>query len=149
MLRNSAQFGGFTAVFSSAYKIVLCLMRKFVSQNDRINAPVAGFVSALSVALESNTRKSLFTILVLSRCIDSLLNYLQEEGYLSKNRNLRYFLLWCISSTFVIFLHVVRPELVNQGILKFYNKWAMRSHNETVAHFHMHEHLWKGKFPFY
>jgi hypothetical protein len=47
-----------------------------VSQNDRINAPVAGFVSALSVALESNTRKSLFTILVLSRCIDSLLNYL-------------------------------------------------------------------------
>jgi hypothetical protein len=124
-------------------------MRRFVSLDDRINAPVAGFISALSVALESNSRKSLFTILVLSRCIDSLLNYLQEEGYLSTNRNLRYLLLWCTSSTFVIFLHVVRPELVNKGILKFYNKWAMRTHNEKLAHFDTNEALWKGNYPFY
>ena len=100
-------------MFSSAYKIVLCLMRKFVSLDDKINAPVAGFISALSVAFESNSRKSLFTILVLSRCIDSLINQMQDEGYISPNRNLRYFMLWCISSTFITFLHMVRPELVN------------------------------------
>ena len=76
---DSARFASFTSVFSSAYKVVLCIMRKFVSLDDRINAPIAGFVSALSVAFESNSRKSLFTILVLSRCIDSLLNDMQEK----------------------------------------------------------------------
>jgi len=127
LFRNAAQFGGFTSVFSSAYKVVLCLMRRWVSHNDKINAPVAGFISALSVAFETNTRRSLFTVLVASRCIDSILNYMQAEGYISDNRNLRYFLLWLISSTFCGALHIVRPELINRGLLKFYVKWTMRT----------------------
>jgi hypothetical protein len=107
-------------------------MRSFVSLDDRINAPIAGFISALSVSFESNSRKSLFTILVLSRCVDSLLNLLEEEGYISKNRNLRFFLIWFFAHVFLTTMHVVRPEIVNRGFLKFYYKWAMRSHNEKV-----------------
>ena len=137
-------------MFSSGYKVILCLMRKYVTLDDRVNAPIAGFISALSVAFETNSRKSLFTILVVSRCIDSVLNYLESEGYLSTNKNLRYFWLWCISSTFVVFLHMVRPELVNPGLLRLYTKFAMRSYNEQ-AMFDYNERLWKGRanFSFY
>jgi len=117
-------------MFSSAYKVVLCLMRRFVSHDDRVNAPVAGFVSALSVSFETNSRKSLFTILVLSRCIDSLLNYMQDVDFLSNNRSLRYFLLFVISSTFLVSLRVVRPELVNTGLQKFFTHWSMCNYND-------------------
>ncbi len=136
-------------MFSSGYKAVLCLLRRHVSHDDRFNAPAAGFLSAFSVALESNSRKSLFVILVLSRCIDSFINIIEENGYITSNRRLRYFMLWCLSSSFVIFLHVVRPELVNTGILKFYRKWAMASPQEKVAFFDLNERLWKQGSPGY
>jgi hypothetical protein len=145
MFYDCAKFGGFTAVFSSAYKVVLCLMRRWVTHNDRINAPIAGFLSAFSVAIETNSRKALFKILVLSRCIDSLINIADEDGYVPISRNLRYFLLWFIASGFVILLHVVRPELVNRGILGFYNYWSMSSKNERTAHFTIYETMWKGR----
>ena len=123
-------------------------MRKYVGSDDKINAPVAGFISGLSVGFESKSRKALFTILVVSRCIDSILNFLQEEGYISTNKNMRYFLMFCVSSTFIVFLHVVRPELVHAGHLKFQRKWSMLTHNDRVV-LESEEKLWKGNYPFY
>lgn len=140
---DCAKFGGFTSVFSSAYKFVLCFLRQCVTQDDRINAPIAGFLSAFSVALETNSRKALFKILVLSRCIDSLINIAEEKGYVPLSRDLRYFFLWFWASGFVILMHCVRPEIVNKGILGFYRYWAFLSQNDK--HFiYLYEYMWKS-----
>ena len=74
MFVDSAKFGSFATVFSCSYKLVLCLLRKAGYLDDRINAPIAGFLSALSLGLEARSRKSLIMFLVLTRAVDSTLN---------------------------------------------------------------------------
>ncbi len=108
MFKDSAKFGGFTCLFSLAYKAFLCILRRNVSLNDKINAPIAGFLSALSVAIESKSRKALFKILVLSRVLDCLLNISEEKGYIPKKRDIRYVLLWVAASTLLICLYAWR-----------------------------------------
>jgi hypothetical protein len=54
------------------------LLRRFGSLDDRINAPIAGFVSALSLAIEGKARKQLFLILMLARGVDSTINLLED-----------------------------------------------------------------------
>ena len=136
-------------MFGLAYKACLCLLRRNVTLNDKINAPIAGFFSALSVAMESNSRKALFKILVLSRVLDSLLNISEEKGYIPKYRDLRHVLLWVISSTFLICLYAWRQDLLNPGILKFYINWSHLSVNEAYAMFVMQAKLLKIGTPGY
>ena len=57
MYKDSAKFGGFACLFSCAYKFVLCLLRRIGYHNDQINAPIAGFFSALSLGIEAKGRK--------------------------------------------------------------------------------------------
>lgn len=80
MFLDSAKFGSFVTIFSSAYKFVLCLMRRLGYLDDRINAPIAGFISALSLGIEAKGRKQLMLILVLSRGVDSAINIIESNG---------------------------------------------------------------------
>ena len=72
---DSARFGLFLMTFNGAYKIVLCLMRRFVTENDKYNAPVAGFLSALSLIVDVSSRRQLITVLIMSRFLDTAINY--------------------------------------------------------------------------
>ena len=54
---DSTRFGLFLMCFNTAYKLVLCLMRRMGSLNDAVNAPVAGFVSGLTLAMDSTNRR--------------------------------------------------------------------------------------------
>ena len=56
-MKESAMFGLFVMCFHTAYKLVLCLMRRLGSLDDRKNAPVAGFISALSLAIDVKIRR--------------------------------------------------------------------------------------------
>jgi hypothetical protein len=55
--KDSSKFGGFACVFSCGYKFVLCLLRRIGFHDDRINAPIAGFLSALALGIEAKGRK--------------------------------------------------------------------------------------------
>jgi hypothetical protein len=72
---DCSKFGLFLMVFNSLYKFVLCLMRRYGCHNDRINAPIAGFISAISITFDSRKRRELFAILTLSRCIETTCNF--------------------------------------------------------------------------
>ena len=61
-------------------------MRRMGSHNDKINAPIAGFLSSLSIAVDTQSRKQLFMILVLSRAVDSALILLEENGMMPKSK---------------------------------------------------------------
>ena len=39
--------------------------------NDKVNAPVAGLLSALAISCDTKSRRNLFTILTLSKAIDA------------------------------------------------------------------------------
>jgi hypothetical protein len=80
MYKDSAKFGGFATVFSGAYKLVLCALRRLGYHDDRINAPIAGFCSALSLGIEAKGRKNIMMILMLSRCVDSGINLIEGSG---------------------------------------------------------------------
>lgn len=72
-VRESAIFGLFVMCFHSIYKLVLCLLRRMGSLDDRKNAPVAGFISAFSLIIDVKSRRQLLTVLTLSRALDSAL----------------------------------------------------------------------------
>lgn len=65
--------------FNTAYKLILCLMRRF-GMKDHVNAPVAGFISGLSLAIDGSSRRELITVLTMSRAIESSLNIGVEKG---------------------------------------------------------------------
>jgi hypothetical protein len=77
---DCAKFGSFATLSSCAYKLVLCLLRRLGCHDDRINAPIAGFISAFSLAIEGKARKQLFLILMLARGVDSSINLLEDSG---------------------------------------------------------------------
>jgi len=56
-LTDCVRFGLFLMFFNALYKMTLCLMRRKVTTNDHINAPVAGFVSALSMMMDVDHRR--------------------------------------------------------------------------------------------
>jgi hypothetical protein len=56
-LCESAKFGLFVMCFNTIYKLVLCVMRRLGSLDDRKNAPVAGFISALSLMIDAKSRR--------------------------------------------------------------------------------------------
>lgn len=56
-LTDCTRFGLFLMFFNALYKMTLCLMRRLVKTDDRINAPVAGFVSALAMLMDVSHRR--------------------------------------------------------------------------------------------
>ena len=56
-ISESAKFGLFVMCFNTLYKLVLCVMRRLGSLDDRKNAPIAGFVSAFSLMIDVKHRR--------------------------------------------------------------------------------------------
>ena len=92
-LVDCTRFGLFLMCFQTSYKLILCLMRRLGCHDDRLNAPVAGFISALSMAIDASNRRMLITILTMSRAIETSIKAGETDGYVP---TLRYknLLLW-------------------------------------------------------
>ena len=101
MFIDSAKFGGFATVFSCSYKLVLCFMRKMGYLDDRVNAPIAGFLSALSLGLEAKGRKNLIMILVLTRAVDSSVNLVESAGVKTLEPRWKYALLFILVNLYL------------------------------------------------
>jgi hypothetical protein len=53
---DSVRFSLFIAFLNSGYKVLLCLLRR-VCNNDKVNAPIAGALSALSILIDTKSRR--------------------------------------------------------------------------------------------
>lgn len=124
MYTDAAKFGCFATVFSSSYKIVLCFLRRMGYQDDRINAPIAGFLSALSLSIEAKGRRPLLLVLVLSRGVDSAINILEAEGLGVINPVAKYALIFMSANLFLQGSMAMAQDLLPKGLTKFYTKWA-------------------------
>ena len=139
-LCESAKFGLFVMCFNTIYKLVLCLMRRLGSLDDRKNAPVAGFVSALSLMIDVKHRRQLLTVLTLSRALDAILtagenkaksvvleNPEKQNSILSPDSFLmrhKVFIMWVIANTFLQSLMGLKPDILNRGMEKFFHTWS-------------------------
>jgi hypothetical protein len=56
-LYDCTRFGLFIMCFNTLYKLVLCLLRRAGSKKDTVNAPIAGFISGLSLMLDDGSRR--------------------------------------------------------------------------------------------
>jgi hypothetical protein len=86
--------------FNAAYKMTLCLMRRLYGKDDRINAPVAGFISAFAMMIDAGHRRELIAVLTMSRAIENGINLCEEKGIIPKLRH-RDLMLWILANCFI------------------------------------------------
>lgn len=98
-LVDPVRFGLFLMCFNTAYKLVLCLLRR-LGMKDSLNAPIAGFVSGLSIAIDSSNRRELITVLTMSRAIETSFTIGENTGTIPKWEN-KVWILWLLSNTFL------------------------------------------------
>ena len=132
MFMDSAKFGGFATVFSCSYKLILCLMRKMGYLNDRINAPIAGFLSALSLGLEAKGRKNLIMILVLTRAVDSSINLVESTGIKTLDPRWKYALVFVAVNLYLQSRMGFNQSILSRPMAKFYSKWSQMTKNDAL-----------------
>lgn len=146
MLKDSAKFGGFACVFSCAYKFILCLFRRIGCHNDRINAPIAGFFSALSLRIEAKSRKQIMLILVLSRGVDSMINLVEDSGMKVIPQNIKYIGIFMLCSTFLSSLMGMQQSVLSKGMRNIYKTWSQMTKNDQLL-CEVYERMLKDSVP--
>lgn len=69
--RDNMMFTLFLACMNSSYKFILCFLRRFI-KNDKVIAPIAGFIAGLFSILDQQKRRQFLTCILLSRFCDSV-----------------------------------------------------------------------------
>ena len=141
MICDSAKFGLFLMLFNSLYKLALCLLRRLF-KSDRIAAPIAGFISALSIAFDSKNRRTLFVVLTLSRMIETSCNAIDAERKLPY----REICLWSISCTFTMFVYSVEADTINRGVAKYFHMMSQPTENDLIFREVWHR-MWEDGQP--
>lgn len=96
--RDNIRFALFLALMNAVYKLFLCILRRII-KNDKICAPVAGFVAGLTCRLDAKQRRQLMTVLLVSRLADTSYTMAENRGYV---RKFKYgeVLLWLVCNMF-------------------------------------------------
>jgi hypothetical protein len=67
---DSIRFALFVACMNAIYKAVLCFLRRFI-KDDKKNALIAGFMSALSLLIDTKDRRIFIALIIFSRSLVS------------------------------------------------------------------------------
>ena len=116
--------------------MILCLMRRFGSKNDKVNAPIAGFISALSLAIDSQHRRRLICLLIIQRILDFCSNVI--FGRIDKNKgdsqsmNYRNWLLLLGANMSLISALCLKKNIFSQTFNKFFSSWFQMKENDEI-----------------
>ena len=127
---DGTRFGLFLMCFNTAYKLVLCLMRR-MGCTDQINAPVAGLLSGLTLAMDSGNRRQLLTMVALSRAIECSLSIGEANDYVPKVRN-RDWILWLSMNMFLLTAMNFKQQILTKGMRNFFTRIAKMTPNEVI-----------------
>ena len=100
------------AMMNCTYKAILCAARNYYKNQtkelhkiDKVVAPIAGFLSGLWLYFDNKWRANLFTILLISKAYDPVVNLTSKANYIKpfvekqpfdKNHLLAF--IWLLSS---------------------------------------------------
>jgi hypothetical protein len=63
-------------------------------------------------------------ILMMSRCVDSTINLVEDAGAIPKFHKYKYLFIFCVCNLFLQSSMGLKQELLNNGMRKFYAKWS-------------------------
>ncbi|CDW79410.1 UNKNOWN [Stylonychia lemnae] len=128
--KDPIKFGLFISVMCALYKSLLCFLRRF-SDNDKINASVAGFVSAFAILLDAKSRRMMIALIFFARALDALVTMLERRGIIKKYD---YFevLLWNIMITFNQYTVSYEADVMNPTFLKFQHRFSQMTKNDIL-----------------
>jgi len=106
-------------------------MRRLGCLNDRVNAPVAGFVSALTLAIDNTNRRQLITVLTMSRAFESSMKLGESSGAIPKLQH-KDWILWLVSNCFLQSAMGLHQSILNKSIRKFFQTWSQMTPNDKV-----------------
>ena len=89
-LTDSCKFALFIGLFNSAYKAVLCTLRRTFPSDaptdyvDKRCAPIAGFMCGLTLALDLKVRRAFLACALMSRAIDTTFSWAEKTNRIPK-----------------------------------------------------------------
>lgn len=95
-------------------------MRRAGSLNDKLNAPVAGFLSGLSLAIDGGNRRELISVLTLSRALDVSFRIADTSGVMPIKGQARTWILWLLANCFLQSAMGLKQSILNKSIRKFF-----------------------------
>ena len=134
-------------MLSSSYKIILCVLRRLGSLNDKINAPIAGFFSALSLMIEAPGRKNLMVILVLSRACSCIIELYKNTGLAWLPKRLESAVLFMAVNLWLQSRMSINQSVLARSLYKFYEKWSCMNHDNTRQLIFLWERMYIDKRP--
>mmetsp|Transcript_1239 Transcript_1239/g.1378 ORF Transcript_1239/g.1378 Transcript_1239/m.1378 type:complete len:229 (-) Transcript_1239:108-794(-) len=130
--RDTIGFALFLAGISSIYKLVLCLMRRFNSTHDKLNAAVAGFISSFACLADRNiSRRQGIIFYIASRVFENFLKLLDNHKVMEEPKEWGFYLLFIASVFFSYQLYCERDTAVKL-ILNNMDKFSALKPNETA-----------------
>ena len=129
-LADPLRFGLFLMCFNTAYKLVLCMLRRF-GIKDGLNAPIAGFISGLSIAIDNSNRRELITVLTMSRAIETSFNMGETSGTIPVVQH-KVLILWLLSNCFLQSAMGLKQSILNKSIAKFFATWSQMTPNDWI-----------------
>ena len=121
--KDNLRFALFFALMNTVYKFVLCMLRR-VTNSDKFNALIAGFIAGLMSRIDVQRRRSFLLILLLSRFCDLSFTMAENLGAVSRVKNGELFV-WVLCSVFQQYGFGIEQNIVNQGQLHFMLKWSL------------------------
>ncbi|CDW74092.1 UNKNOWN [Stylonychia lemnae] len=120
---DAIKFALFASCMCAIYKAALCIMRR-ITGDDKINAGVAGFLSAFAILLDAKSRR-----LFLS--LDVFVNMLEKRGIIKKINGFEVWA-WAVMGCFNKYCMSYEPECLNNGFRKFYLKASAMTQNDII-----------------
>jgi len=120
--RDNLRFALFWSLMSTVYRLILCLLRRIL-KTDKLAAPIAGFIAGLMSIIETPGRRKFYTILILSRFVDTAFRMVEYRKvvHIIPNFEVFLFIMGSISQCYAMW---AENDIMNQGQLRFMIKWA-------------------------
>ena len=129
-LKDNFRFALFCSLMTGTYKSVLCILRR-LKLEDKIIAPIAGFLAGLWIIIEEKKRRQLLTVLLLSRFTDTAAKLCVDHKYTRSVPNIEMYVV-CFCSMIQQYGSGCESSVLNKGLAKFLQTWAVMSPGELM-----------------
>ena len=145
--KDTLQFALVMGLMNCTYRAILCGFRNYyknksiedLAKCDKIVAPIAGFCSGLWLYFDNKWRRNLFTILLISKAYDPMVNLISKaplvEPIIEKqpfNKNHLLALVWLFASVLGQYTGFFEPLMMNASQLATYVRFCKKSYNDHM-----------------
>ena len=130
--KDNFKFVMFIAAMNATYKLVLCTLRR-VFKSDKLSAPIAGFCAGLCCMFDSDRRRRLILMLLLSRLTEVTYAMGEARNIVKQYSNGSWFA--CLITSIVAqYCYMSERDCIDNKLFNFV-KWAVLTH-EKDSNFH-------------